>query len=280
MVEAASLEPISEELFMLDSFGLIKIEDRFFREAIRCHVSEYHAHFGERLVSVYVFGSVHRNEAIPEVSDLDLHAFIVDTFTEADQQHLNKVSGRLTGEFPGTHGLIRPRSLDYLLEGAKPEADENARTRTQAIGFRLHYDGTLVFGRDLTDLLKNIPSPDKSYARGYFSSVWELARYAGGIETENKTDFSLPHEPARRLRKLARLGVLSGACLLMAKGRFQSFRGTDILPAIGDSFPEWGGFLDKTRRFYIHITEPTNHEMSEYLSQLVEWVDWVKSQLE
>ena len=52
--------------------------EEFFRGAIRRHVSEYYTVFGHRLVSVYVWGSVHLNEAVPEVSDLDLHPFIKD----------------------------------------------------------------------------------------------------------------------------------------------------------------------------------------------------------
>ena len=40
-------------------------DDQYFVQLIQHHILEYHAHFAERLISIYVWGSVHRNEAIP-----------------------------------------------------------------------------------------------------------------------------------------------------------------------------------------------------------------------
>ena len=237
--------------------------DDFFREAIASHVLEYYTHFGERLVSVYVWGSVHRNEAIPGVSDLDLHSFIVDVSKESDRQWLKEASERLEQQFPETHGLTRPRSVDEVLQ----------------VGVRLRYHSTLVWGRDLTDGL-DIPFPSRSSVRGAFQSVWDLTRYAAGLEKENRTDFSLPNEPPLRLRKLARLGVLGGAYLLMAQEQTLSYKGTVIIPVLEKTYPQWHCFLVKTRGLYIHLTDPTNDAVSEYLSQLVEWLDWIKTQLE
>ena len=239
-------------------------QNDFFREAIRSHVSEYYTHFGERLVSVYVWGSVHRNEAIPGVSDLDLHSFITDASKEADLNWLKEASERLEQQFPETRGLSRPRSVYKVLQ----------------VGVRLRYHSTLVWGCDLTDGL-DIPFPYKSSVRRAFQSVWDLTRYAAGLEEENRTDFSLPDEPPLRLRKLARLGVLGGAYLLMAQGQTRSYTGTVVIPVLEKTCPKWKAFLTKTRGSYIRLTDPTtNDEVSEYLSQLVEWLDWIKTQLE
>ena len=56
----------------------------FFRNAVLAHVSEYRA-YSDRLASIYIRGSVHRNEAVPGISDLDIIPFIWDEFTEADR---------------------------------------------------------------------------------------------------------------------------------------------------------------------------------------------------
>ncbi len=263
--------PTTKQLINLHVF-----QNDFFREAIRSHISEYHTHFCERLISVYVWGSVHRNEAIPRISDLDLHAFIDDVVTESDLQWCNKASKRLEEAFPKTQGLTRPRSTDDLLQGLRPEADDNSRTRTRAFAFRLHYDATLVWGRDLIEKL-NIPIPK---SRGFDQTPWELTRYAAGLEKENRTDFSLPREPSLRLRKLARLGVLGGSEFLKSQGKFRSYKGAEVIPVLEEMFPEWGNFLEETRAFYIFPTEPTNNEVSEYLSELVIWMDWLKTKLE
>ena len=63
--------------------NLDSIAGGFFRDAVVGHVSVYCEVFDERLVSVYVWGSVHRNEAVPGVSDLDLHPFVLDSVTDA-----------------------------------------------------------------------------------------------------------------------------------------------------------------------------------------------------
>lgn len=255
-------------------------DNEFFQEAVRRNVSEYYAHFSTRLTAIYVWGSVHRNEAVPGVSDLQLHPFISDSFGEDDKQWCKEMQRRLDKkECPEPLDISPPRSVEYVLQGMQPDADKNSRLRSRAFGFRLRYDATLVWGSDLIDALE-VPPPNKPWAHGMFHSPWELTRYAAELVKENRTDFSLPHAPPLRLRKLARLGVLGGACLLMAKEQFRSFKGTDVIPALEKTSPNWADFLDKTRGLYIHLSEATDDEVSGYLSQLVSWMDWIGTQLE
>lgn len=91
----------------LDRFvNLDSIAVGFFRDAVVDHDSVYREVFDERLVSVYVWGSVHRNEAVPEVSDLDLHPFILDAVTDADRFRLRESEASLRKEFLSLHGLV------------------------------------------------------------------------------------------------------------------------------------------------------------------------------
>ena len=102
----------------LDRFvNLDSIADGFFRDAVVDHVSVYCDLFDERLVSVYVWGSVHRNEAVPEVSDLDLHPFVIDAVTDADRFQLRESEASLRREFLSLHGLATPRSIDRVSGG-------------------------------------------------------------------------------------------------------------------------------------------------------------------
>jgi hypothetical protein len=106
-----------------------------------------------------------------------------------------------------------------------------------------------------------------------------LARHAAGLEEQNRTDFGLPADPPRRLRKLARLAVLGGACLLMAQGHFRSYKGADVLPLLTSSCADWTEFLEHTRRLYITPVETTSAEVDNYTAKLVLWLQWIDNQL-
>jgi hypothetical protein len=114
----------------------------------------------------------------------------------------------------------------------------------------------------------------------HFRSPWDLTRYSAGLLPENPTDFQLPEDPSRRLRKLARLGVLGGACLLMALRRFRSYRGIHVIPPLEGLFPQWKPFLRETEALYIHPAIPTAEQVTDYLSDLAGWMDWIGAQLQ
>lgn len=253
--------------------------EQFFREAIRYHAYEYWTYFQSRLAAIYVGGSVHRNEAVPGVSDLDLYPFIVDSFGDTDRQWFNQAEQRVASRYNSANGLCPPCSVTEVLDGLQPTADEVAHLRAQAWEYRLRYDTTLIYGSDLIAEL-NVRNMNKNEARCYFQCVSDFARYAAGLETENKTDFRLPQTPPLRLRKLARLAVLAGAYLLIGYGESYSFKGTDILPTLKTRFANWGAFLYKTETLYISPdASVTDSKISAYLFQLVLWVDWVEEQL-
>jgi hypothetical protein len=175
--------------------------------------------------------------------------------------------------YPRTAALVLPRNTATVLQGLDPQASEIERIVTQAYLFRLTYDSKLVWGRDLLDGVSP-PALSHDWIRTSLESVRALVRYTAGLEKENRTDFDLPHDEALRLRKLARLGVLGGAHLLMAQGDFVSFRGTDSLPELQRQLPDWNHFLEETMALYI-IPLPSPHQrLSAYLPLLVEWIEF------
>ena len=259
--------------------NLSSFREEFFKEAIQYHVYEYWTHFKNRLAAIYVGGSVHRNEAVPGVSDLDLYPFILDSFNERDGSWFNQAGQRVESRHAGTNGLCPPRSVSEVLEGLKTTADETTPERSRTWVYRLRYDTTLVFGRDLIAGY-SVPDMDKQWARDYFQDVWDFVRYAAGLEAENRTDFPLPKTPSRYLRKLARSAILGGAYLLIGQGKLYSFKGAEILPLLKANFPHWNTFLDATETLYIFPnSSATESEISAYLAQLVLWTDWVGVQL-
>ena len=260
--------------------SLSLFSEEFFREAIQYHANEYWSYFQSRLAAIYVGGSVHRNEAVRGVSDLDLYPFIVDEFSEADRKWFDEAEQRVDSRFPSANGLCPPRPVSDVINGLQAAADEIASMRSRAWVHRLRYDATLVLGTDLIVGL-GVPDMDKSQARDYFQCVWDLVLYTAGLESENKTDFRLPKTPSHRLRKLARLAVLGGAYLLIADGALYSFKGVEVFPRLKARFPHWHTFLNETEMLYIsQDPSATDNEINAYLSQLVPWVNWVAEQLD
>ena len=258
--------------------NLSGFDEEFFREAIQYHVYEYWTYFQNRLAAIYVGGSVHRNEAVPDVSDLDLYPFITDAFNDTDREWFSQAEHRVELKHASANGLCPPRSVGEVLDGLQSPVDEIAYIRSQAWRHRLHYDTTLVFGNDLTVGL-HVPDMNTNEARDHFQCVSDLVRYAAGLEAKNKTDFRLPQTPPLRLRKLARLAVLGGAYLLIGHGELYSFKGTDVLPLLRTRFSDWRAFLNETEALYISPDpSATDSKISAYLSQLVPWVDWVAEQ--
>jgi hypothetical protein len=253
----------------------------FFGAALARHVEAYIRHFADRLISVSVWGSAHRGEAIPGVSDLDLQAFITDAPVPADDAWFQRERHILEGEFPGTLGLSRPFPVSNLLNGLQPEATPQQRRLTQALGFRLRHDGTLLWGTDPVPEQSALPTLDRSFGIGGFESQRDLARWAAGLNSENKTDFPLPDSPPLRLRKLARLAVLAGGWYLIAEGRLLSLRGSDVLPALHDELPEWDAFLRRTEPLYILPTEENAAiaQIEPYTREVARWADDLSERL-
>ena len=265
---------------MNKAINLQQFQDAYFAGVVERCVGECVGHFGERLVAIYVWGSVHRGEAARGVSDLDMEVF-VSRVDEADWEWRNdQINDRLELEFPDlAWGLIpHPTATADAPHNTISTDSERQQLRNRSGATLLVHDATLVFGEEVTKSL-SLPPPDKALARYVFEPVSMLARHAAGLEEQNRTDFELPADPSRRLRKLARLSVLGGACLLMAQGRFQSYKGTDVLPALTSSGPEWARFLERTRALYIVPVETTAAEVDEYTAELVAWLEWIGEQL-
>ena len=259
--------------------NLPSLREEFFREAIQFQVYEYWTHFKNRLAAIYVGGSVHRNEAVLGVSDLDLYPFIVDPFNESDRRWLNQAEQRVESRYAAANGLCPPRSVNEVFEGLQSTANQIARDRSYVWVHRLRYDTTLIFGSDLI-AGHSVPDMDKRQARDYFHDVRDFVRYAAGLEADNKTDFPVPKTPSHYLRKLARSAILGGAYLLIGHGKLYSFKGTEILPLLRANCPHWNTFLDETEALYIFLNpSTTENEISAYLAQLVLWMDWVGEQL-
>lgn len=283
-------------------------QDAFWNELVQMLIRELDNHFQDRLISVYVTGSVHRQEAVipqPLGSDLDLAVIIRDQFNPEDKAWRNQINDELHEQVPGLPWSIIPRAYSLAMVDLS-KSEQYADTVSQALDienaggdldpamtvaitkracyYQFKYDATLVFGRDLTESIY-VPKPDRIWAKMLFQQPWDLVRHTAGLKPgsitkntqTNISEWPLPEPLDMKLRKLARLGVLGASCLMMACGDFKSFRGADVIPFAKASLPEWQGFLETTEASYLFLPKADAKSIAEYLPHLVGWMEKIGS---
>jgi len=186
---------------------------------------ECRAHYAGRLVSVYVHGSVHRGEAVPGISDLDMCVFITDGYSPQDADwrrqinerldeelrpssagwmpHSIKVDALLPNEDPSEHDENRIRNaLHEIMRGTRPNKEGSILLRKRGGAYLLRYDATVVWGRDLTrDIVCS--HTRRTLGAGCVSVPVDVVRHAAGLEVaritaftnENVTEWPLPDDP-------------------------------------------------------------------------------------
>jgi hypothetical protein len=227
----------------------------FFRNAIRDHVQEYSAYYGQRLSAVYIRGSVHRNEGVVGVSDLDLLVFIWDEFSPDDQAYWDANRSKLEGDYPGTQGLGYACSVDRM-------------KRNSLLLSQLKHDATLVFGRDHVAGM-DLPRPD------YFPRLWLLVRWLAGLDSENRSESAVPTEAPLRLHRLARMSVTAAAGLLRATGELTSYRCRDVVPTAQRKCPQFGPILRKTILHHDRVLQTTSTATKDFEAEFLAWTAWV-----
>jgi len=115
---------------MIDCNTSLSITSKSCLRAIARYVAQYQAHYADRLIAVYVFGSVHRGEANACASDLDLILVTTDGFGQQDQewelarwQEQERVQ-KADGISSLSVGLTRASSLEQVLRGLQPGAEQ------------------------------------------------------------------------------------------------------------------------------------------------------------
>lgn len=272
-----------------DAQGCI-IHNAYYEALAQRIVEETLGHYGTRLISMYVFGSIHRGEAVPPLSDFDLLTIIADAVSDADHGWLTQANARLAGEFPredGQEWMCRAHPYGRVFTTTPRQAPATSEhIRMNAWLVRMQYDATLLWGRRCHDDWP-LPVTDAAWARASFQSPRDVIRYAvrganESMDADARTainEWPLPQQPAARLRCLARLGVLGGAYLLCAQGAKPSFKGRDVLPALAARYPQWAGFLRETARYYIVPVDVDQVTTAAYLGELALWMQWVDAQI-
>ena len=236
------------------AINLSHFASEFFRNAIRAHVVEYAGYYEGRLAAIYIRGSVHRNEAIPGISDLDIIPFIWDEFTEDDRSYWSSVRDKLEPKYPGTKlGWACPVGTMRTVEPLHSE---------------LKHDATLVFGTDMVAEL-DPPMPD------YFQGVWQLAQFLSGVDGGDRSHSSIPAAPERKLRKLSRLTIMAAAGLLLAQEDLRSYQAAHVLPKALEHCPGFRELLNEAGRHHDTIAPTTAEAVDDFQARFLAFTAWV-----
>ncbi|KPU26340.1 hypothetical protein TR13x_10560 [Caloranaerobacter sp. TR13] len=230
--------------------------------------SEY---FSDRLLSIYVTGSISTNEAIINESDLDYWGFISNEITKDDELWLSETEQEIDEKFQIFDGVhINIKSIEYLKE------DKFCR-------FILKYNSILYKGHDVISEIESQGvdsySPDKTVAKYRL----KFARKCLEDALENKCPQCLEKIPKNTYfasRKFARYFVLvEGAYFLMAKGKFESFKQEIVVKQLKENSIGFDEILDLSLKI---ITEPEatkiNHQ--EFIRMIQPFTEWMFDEIE
>lgn len=198
------------------------------------------SHFGDRLKTVVLGGSVAFDEALAGVSDVDWFAFTTDEPTEADlrwqvktkqvlERDYHVVSEFGLGVFPVEH-LRKQDSWRFIIK----------------------YNSVRLYGVDIIAELEKegiaTPPPSIELLKSRIHWTESMWQYACDGKIPEKL-FKTPDDPFLASRKIARYFVLlEGAYLLMLDGGFLSFRQADVIDGLRRMHPEWDVVYDMTQR--------------------------------
>lgn len=280
--------------------------------AIYSYCELLNAHYADRLQSIFLFGSVHRGEADPLASDLDFIVVTTDGFSSEDRewemlrwQHqeavgekldvnvikidLTRASSRseiLSALFPETSNLLQQELiLQKVLNGKSIDVHEHTILKAALCARTLLYDSTLVYGENL---LRNatFPAMDTLWARFYLTAPYFLVQNTLYPQKIIPINWPFPLQPlhpdeSRSLRKLARVGVICCACILMHERAFKSWEAAVVLPAVGERYPQWSAILGKTDQYCTKTEQSiSKNSVLSYLNELFEFMEWTKSTME
>ncbi len=228
-------------------------------------------HFSNRLLAVYVTGSISVSEAIMGESDLDYWGFITDELSDSDKNWITKTEAEIDGQFDVIDGAhINIRSIEAL------KKDKFTR-------FALRHNSILYFGGDVVSQL------DASGCDAYAPNKWlakerlPFARKCLHDATQNRCPEcidKLPENNCLAARKFARYFILvEGAYFLMARGVFESFKQEEVIKRLKENSVGFDDVLDLSLAV---LREPlaTGGAHGDFIIRVRPFVEWMFDEIE
>ena len=243
-----------------------------FRPLVKDAVLYCEKYFDEKLLTIYLHGSIAKGDAIPYVSDLDFYIVISCKLKHKDKKYIEIMEQRLQQKYPIINGIhFSVHSLGDL------ENDKFAR-------FILKYNSMLYFGKDIVKELDDIVGcekfePNVKLAKSRLDFARECFKQALDDKQPMCVD-EVPNDTYYAARKYARyFVVIEGAYFLMSQNKFESFEKMDVLDKL---YKYTNGFekeLDMTRQILID-SKRTGISHYEFLKRIRSFVEWMFDMIE
>lgn len=228
-------------------------------------------YFAEKLLAMYLHGSIAMGDAIPYVSDLDYYIIVSEEPGYEDKQWLEQMENELQQKHSIVNGIhLSVHSIKDLTE------DKFAR-------FVLKYNSTLYFGKDIVKELNDSGcekfEPNKEIAKGRLT----FARQCFGQALNNKQPMctgEIPVDTYYASRKFARYFVIiEGAYFLMSLNEFESFKKSDVLNKLYKYADGFEKELNMTSEI-LKNPESAGITHDEFLKCIRSFVEWMFDMIE
>jgi hypothetical protein len=243
-----------------------------FAAAIDEYVEQLARRHGERLASVYLVGSVAREEAVPGISDVNLlcvYRELPDPDAE-DTWHTETTRG-IEARHPdlcphdATRRLLTASRL-LLSQICPPEPDASGEATEDVL--ELHWGGRRLHGEEIRPMMPSCPPPGLPHARAWAERARQVC--------ENVT--SSPPHPDHLLIRLAGhslAGAALSCCLavLVTEGQGFTLQSSLIAERFGERHPEWADWAREFARS--RVDPPTTPEHLAALAEAARLLcDW------
>jgi len=152
---------IDRDGFIVGEASAAKFQEKW-KPAIEEVIAAYLENFGDKLVSVYVRGSVARGAAIDEISDLDTRAIVSIPKEQIDVKWGKEFNKEITKKYPFIKGV--------QISASTPEQAVNRKMGLHVI---LKTQAVCVYGKDITESIPGI-KPNQEAAQHFRNIQNEL----------------------------------------------------------------------------------------------------------
>lgn len=227
-------------------------------------------YFAQKLLAIYLHGSIATGDAIPCVSDLDCHMVISEALSPEDRRYLEQLEKELQQRHAIVNGIhLSVHSTEELTQ------DKFAR-------FVLQYNAMLYYGKDIVTEINNSTcetyEPNAQIAKERLAFARQCFKQALDHKQPACTG-TLPADTYYIARKYARYFVIiEGAYFLMSQNKFESFEKGIVLNQL---YKHTSGFekeLDMTGKI---LKDPKSAGIPHnvFLKRIRLFVEWMFDQI-
>lgn len=231
-------------------------------------------YFAEKLLAIYLQGSIAGGDAVPYISDLDCYTVISEELRPEDKWHSVQMEQELQKKYPIVNGL-------HLSVHSQKDLSKDKFAR-----FVLKYNSALYFGNDIAAALDRAGyetfQPDAEMAKGRLAFARQCFAQALAHKQPMCTG-ELPADTYYIARKYARYFVIiEGAYFLMSQNKFASFEKWEVLDKLyqyADHANPFESALDMTREI---LKDPKGAGIThtEFLQRIRLFVEWMFDRIE